>query len=471
MKVNVTSSKGLESNLNVVVTKKEIQEKINVKLDEVKDNINIKGFRPGKAPKDLLLKQFGKALYGEVFEKTINESVQQALKEKKIKPASQPKIDIKSSGEDSDLEFTINVEKVPEIKKIQLDKIQLEKLQVIPDKKDLDARLNQLAESSKKYNDKDLKEPAVKDDLVEFSFEATIDDKPFEGNKGEKLQIVLGKDLFIKGFDKQILGSKKNEEKIAIVNLPDNYPKKELAGKKTKFKCKILNIKKPLEQKIDDAFAKSMGAKDLKDLVSMIEKQISREFENITNQLMNKEILDILDNEYKLELPKGMLENEIKNVEHTLIHEKMREKGEKDHSKIKLDEKDKKEINKISERRVKLALVLTYIGDENSIKVSPQELQAELEKQIKMYPGQEKNIKEYYQKNPAELTKLKGPLFEEKVINFIKNKAKLKIKQIKKEDLEKLMKQDQPIKAKEKKKVKSSLKTKKAASIKKSSKK
>jgi trigger factor len=471
MKVNVTSSKGLESNLNVVVTKKEIQEKINDRLDEVKDNINIKGFRPGKAPKGLLLKQFGKALYGEVFEKTINESVQQALKEKKIKPASQPKIDIKSSGEDSDLEFTINVEKVPEIKKIQLDKIQLEKLQVIPDKKDLDTRLNQLAESSKKYNDKDLKEPAVKDDLVEFSFEATIDGKPFEGNKGEKLQIVLGKDLFIKGFDKQILGSKKNEEKIAIVNLPDNYPKKELAGKKTKFKCKILNIKKPSEQKIDDAFAKNMGAKDLKDLESMIEKQISREFENITNQLLNKEILDILDKEYKLDLPKGMLENEMKSVEHTLIHEKMREIGEKDHSKIKLDEKDKKELKKISERRVKLALVLTHIADENSIKVSPQELQTELEKQLKMYPGQEKTIKEYYQKNPGELTKLKGPLFEEKVINFIKDKAKLKIKQIKKEDLEKLMKQDQPIKAKEMKKVKSSSKTKKASSAKKSRKK
>ena len=473
MKVNVTSSKGLETYLNVVVTKKEIQEKINDRLDEIKNSINLKGFRPGKAPKELLLKQFGKAIYGEVFEKTINKSVQQALKDKNIKPASQPKIDIKSSGEDKDLEFTINVEKVPDIKSISIEKIQLEKYEIKPDKKDLDIRLNQLAESSKKYNDKEDKASAAKDDLVEFNFEASIDGKPFDGNKGEKLQIVLGKDLFIKDFDKQIIGSKKNEKKKVIVKLPDNYPKKELAGKEAEFNCLILNIKEPSEQKIDDAFAKNMGAKDLNDLKLMLEKQISREFENITGQLLKKKILDFLDKQYKIDLPKGMLENETKNVQHTMVHEKMREQGEKDHSKIKLNDNDKMEIKKISERRVKLALILTQIGDENSIKVSPQELQGELEKQLKMYPGQEKVIKEYYQKNPAELTKLQGPLFEDKVIDFIKNKAKIKTKLIGKQELENMMKEDQKVTAKSKSKAlsKPKLKPKATAKIKKSGKK
>ena len=285
MKVNVTSSKGLESKLSVIVTKKEIQEKIDKKLDEVKDTINLKGFRPGKAPRELLKKQFGKALYGEVIEKTLNDSAFQALKDKNIKPAGQPKIDIKSSGEDKDLEFTIEVEKVPEIKKVDLSKIEIEKYEVKADKKDLETRLNQLAESSKKYNDKDASKAAANSDLVEFNYEATVDGKSFEGNKGEKLQIVLGKDLFIKGFDKQIIGVKKNDEKVVKINLPDNYPKKELAGKASEFKCKITNIKSPEEQKIDDTFAKNMGAKDLSDLKSMIEKQISREFESITDQL------------------------------------------------------------------------------------------------------------------------------------------------------------------------------------------
>jgi len=439
MKVNVTSSKGLESKLSVIVTKKEIQEKIDSKLDEVKDTINLKGFRPGKAPRELLKKQFGKALYGEVIEKTLNESAFQALKDNNIKPAGQPKIDIKSSGEDKDLEFTIEVEKVPEIKKVDLNKIQIEKYEVKADKKDLDTRLNQLAESSKKYNDKDVTKAAENNDLVEFNYEATVDGKSFDGNKGEKLQIVLGKDLFIKGFDKQVIGTKKNDEKIVKVKLPDNYPKKELAGKESEFKCKITNIKSPEEQKIDDAFAKNMGAKDLADLKSMIEKQISREFESITDQLCKKEILDQLDKEFKMELPKGMLEEETKTVEHTLLHEKMHEKGEKDHSKIKLDDNDKKEVKKISERRVKLALILTNIGEEHSVKVSSQELQGELEKQLRMYPGQEKTIREYYKKNPAELTKLRGPIFEDKVMSLIKEKAKVKVKSVTKDELQKIM--------------------------------
>ena len=439
MKVNVTSSKGLESKLSVIVTKKEIQEKIDKKLDEVKDTINLKGFRPGKAPRELLKKQFGKALYGEVIEKTLNDSAFQALKDKNIKPAGQPKIDIKSSGEDKDLEFTIEVEKVPEIKKVDLNKIEIERYEVKADKKDLETRLNQLAESSKKYNDKDASKAAANNDLVEFNYEATVDGKSFEGNKGEKLQIVLGKDLFIKGFDKQIIGAKKNDEKVVKINLPDNYPKKELAGKASEFKCKITNIKSPEEQKIDDAFAKNMGAKDLSDLKSMIEKQISKEFESITDQLCKKEILDQLDKQSKIDLPKGMLEAEIKTVEHTMVHEKMHEKGEKDHSKIKLDENDKKEVKKISERRVKLALVLANIGEEHSVKVSSHELQGELEKQLRIYPGQEKTIREYYQKNPSELTKLRGPIFEDKVMNLIKEKAKTKIKSITKEELQNIM--------------------------------
>lgn len=439
MKVNVTSSKGLESNLTVIVTKKEIQEKIDARLDEVKDQVNLKGFRPGKAPKELLKKQFGKALYGEVIEKTLNESAFQALKDKNIKPAGQPKIDIKSSGEDKDLEFTIQVEKQPEIKKVALDKISYKKYEVKADKKDLDSRLDQLAESAKKYNDKDAAKSSEKKDLIEFNYEATVDGKEFEGNKGEKLQVVLGKDLFIKGFDDQLVGVKKGDEKIAKVKLPDNYPKKELAGKKAEFKCTILNIKSPEDQKIDDAFAKTMGAKDLADLKSMIEKQISREFESITDQLIKKEILDQLDKEYKLDLPKGMMEDELKSVEHTFIHEKMNETGEKDHSKVKLDDKDKKEAKKIAERRVKLALVFSHIGEENKINVSSQELQGELEKQLRMYPGQEKTIRDYYQKNPAELTKLRGPLFEEKVMAHIKSKAKADVKSVSKDELQKIL--------------------------------
>ena len=444
MKATVTSTKGLNTDLSVLVDTKEIEKKIEARLLELKDTINLKGFRPGKAPIALLKKQFGASVYGEVAEKILQESTFEALKQNKITPASQPKIDIKSSGEGKNLEFTISVEQVPEIKKLEIEKISLTKYEVKSDKKEIDERIKYIAEGNKKYIDKNDK--ASNDDLVVFDFEATMDGKPFEGNKGEKLQIVLGKDLFIPGFDKQLIGCAKGDEKIAKVNLPENYPNKDLAGKPSEFKCKILEVKKPENQKIDDEFAKNLGAKDLKDLEEMVSKQISREFDSITEQLLKKAILDDLDSKFDFELPKGLLDEEVHNVEHTLIHEKMdamKAKGETfkhehDHDKIKLTDADKKSALSIAKRRVKLALVMNKTGEENKIKVSSEELKSELEKQLRNYPGQEKNIRDFYQKNPAELMKLRGPVFEDKVIDLIKSKAKITTKACSKEDLVKI---------------------------------
>ena len=441
MKVTVTSSKGLSADLSVLVEAKEIEKKIEARLLELKNSINLKGFRPGKAPIALLKKQFGQSVYGEVAEKMLQESTYEALKQNKITPASQPKIDIKSSGEGKNLEFTISVEKVPEIKKVELEKISLTKYEVKSEKKDIDERIKYIADGNKKYVDKNDK--ASNDDLVVFDFEATIDGKSFEGNKGEKLQIILGKDLFIPGFDKQLVGCNKGDEKIAKVNLPDNYPNKDLAGKLSEFKCKILEVKKAENQKIDDEFAKNLGAKSLQDLEDMVSKQISREFESITEQLLKKEILDDIDKNFDFEIPKGLLDEEVHNVEHALIHEKMDEmkaKGEKfkhdhDHDKIKLSESDKKSALEIAKRRVKLALVMNKTGEENKIKVTSEELKIELEKQLRNYPGQEKNIRDFYKKNPGELMKLRGPVFEDKVIDLIKSKAKITTKVVSKEAL------------------------------------
>jgi trigger factor len=282
--------------------------------------------------------------------------------------------------------------------------------------------------------------------MVIFDFEATVEGKPFDGNKGQKLQVVLGKDLFIPGFDKQITGVKKGDEKIAKVKLPENYPNKDLAGKPAEFQCKILEVKKAEDQKIDDAFAKNFGAKDLKDLEAMIGKQISKEYQSVTDQLLKKEILDDLDKKFSFDLPKGLLDEEIKSVEHSLVHEKMNElkakgetfKHEHDHDKIKLSDSDKQTALKIAKRRVKLALLLNKTGEENNIKVSSEELKIELEKQLRNYPGQEKNIRDFYQKNPAELTKLQGPVFEDKVVELIKSKGKIVTKVMSKEELLKL---------------------------------
>ena len=452
MKVNVISAKGLETNLNVVIDKKDLEKKIDQRLDEVKKDINLKGFRPGKAPKELLKKQFGQALQGEVLEKVLQDTTVEVLKNKKIKPASQPKINIKSFGENKNLEFDIIVEKFPEIKNLDVKKLKIKKYAVKSEKKDVEERLKMLAENSKKYLDKDMASLAKNGDLVIFDYEALIDGNEFQNNKGKNIQIILGKDLFIPGFDKQLVGSKKNDKVNVTVNLPQNFPNKELVGKKALFKCDINNIKYSVNQSINDEFAKNFGVKDLNELKKNIESQISNEYQNITSQIEKKEILDELSKQVSVELPKSLLNDEINNITQSFKFEKLQKnKKEKDINKINLDEDEKKQALSLAKRRVKLALALNKIGDENSIKVENFELENELNSQLRNYPGQENNIREYYKKNPNEYLKLKGPLFENKVINFIKKNAKITETNITKEQLKKLFSSSETSETKQKK--------------------
>jgi trigger factor len=448
MKVTVSESKGLKINLNVLVKKQEIDKKIEEKTVELQKTVSIKGFRPGKAPIDLLKKQFGQALYGEVVEKILQDNTFQALNDNKIKPAGQPKIEIKSSGEDKDLEYTISVEKSPEIKKIELDKIALTDYKLKIEKKDLDDRINLLAEGQKKYVNKKEGETSVKGDLVVFDFEATVNGKAFEGNKGEKVQIILGKELFIKGFDEQLLVCKAGDKVNVKINLPENYPNKELANKTAIFNCKIIEIKKSESVVIDDQFAKNLGAKDLNDLKTLLEKQLSREQSSITETIVRKEILDYLDKNCKFDLPEDMVKNEQEIVRHSFIHEKAHKdephddhKHGHDHSDIKLTKEEENDVLDISTRRVKLALVLNQIGEDYKVQVTTQELQQELQKQMSMYPGQEKQIRDYYQKNPSEITRLRGPIYEDKIVELVKSKAKITVKEVNKKELEELVKE------------------------------
>jgi trigger factor len=447
MKVTVSETKGLKTNLNVLVKKQEIDKKIEERVVELQKTVNIKGFRPGKAPINLLKKQFAQALYGEVLEKILQDNTYQALNDNKIKPASQPKIEIKSSGEDKDLEYTISVEKTPDIKKIELEKINLTDYKLKIEKKDLEERINLLAEGQKKYINKNEGEKSIKGDLVVFDFEATVNGKAFDGNKGEKVQIILGKELFIKGFDEQILGCKANEKVNVKINLPENYPNKELANKTAIFNCKILDVKKSESVVIDDQFAKNLGAKDLSDLKILLEKQLSKEQSSITETIVRKEILDYLDENCKFDLPEDLVKNEQEIVKHSFIHEKAHKdephddhKHGHDHSNIKLTKEEEEDILDISRRRVKLALVLNQIGEDYKIQVTTQELQQELQKQMSMYPGQEKQIRDYYQKNPSEITRLRGPIYEDKIVELVKSKAKVIVKEVNKKELEQLVK-------------------------------
>ena len=425
MKVEVKSKKGLRTILSVKVDKKNIQTKIDEKLNELQKEVALKGFRPGKVPPAVIKSQFGKSIYGEVVDKILRETSSKAISEKKLKVAGQPKIDLKQFGEGKDLNYELQIDCLPDVSLKSFDKFKATEFKIKIEDKVVDQKLKEIADQNKQFVDKDEKEKAIIGDQVIFDYSASIDSNKFEGSEGKGVQIELGKDLFLKGFDKQLVGVKKGEKKLVDAVLPANHPKKELANKQTKFECTILNIKKSKESKIDDEFAKMMGAKDIKDLKNLIEKQISSQYSQALNSITKKEILDQIEKNHTVDLPQNLIEQEISIMTQNL--------------KVEDKEKHKSNNEKLAKSRIKLGLLLNEYGEKNNLKVSDDEVRGEIQKQIKGMPGQEKMILEYYQKNPSASQSLKASLYEEKIIELIKSKINLATKEINTKEAEKII--------------------------------
>ena len=416
MKIEIKSKKGLSTTLSIIVDKKTIQNKMEERLSEIQKEVALKGFRPGKVPSSVIKSQFGKSIYGEVIDKILRETSSKAISEKKLKVAGQPKIDLKQFGEGKDLNYELLIDCLPTIKLNPLDKIRVNDYKLKIEKKIIENKLKEISKQNKQFEEKKDDEVSKNGDQIVFNYSATVDGKKFDGSEGKDVQIELGKDLFLKGFDEQLIGLKKNATKIVNAVLPANHPKKELANKQTKFNCKISKVKKPIESKIDDNFAKIMGAKDITDLKNLIEKQISSQYSQALNSITKKEILDQIDKNHEVDLPKNLVDQEI------LVMTKNLNQEDKDKNKLKNE--------KVARSRIKLGLLLNEFGEKNNLKVSDDEVRAEIQKQIKGMPGQEKMVLEYYQKNPSASQSLKGSLYEEKIIELIKSKIKLNIREI-----------------------------------------
>ena len=425
MKIEVQSKKGLRTILSVVVDKKIIQNKMDERLNELQKEVSLKGFRTGKVPPSVIKSQFGKSIYGEVINKILKETSTKAIEEKKIKIAGQPKIDLKIFGEGKDLNYELHIDSLPEITLKSFDKYKAVEYKIKIEDKTINEKLEEISNNNKQFKDKKENEKAKIGDQVVFDYSATVDGNKFEGSEGKGVQLELGKDLFLKGFDEQLVGVKKNDTTKLDAVLPANHPKKELANKKTKFECKIINVKEAKKRKIDNDFAKIMGAKDLNDLKELIKNQISSQYSQALNSITKKEILDQIEKNHHFDLPKNLIDQEISMITQSL----------------KKEEKDKHKTNneKIAKSRIKLGLLLNEYGEKNNLKVSEDEVKAEIQKQIKGMPGQEKMVLDYYQKNPSASQSLKGSIYEEKIITLIKSKIKLEIKNIDIKEAEKII--------------------------------
>ncbi len=429
MKVTVENKKGLNKDLKVFVDKKTMSTYMDEKYEEIKGTVNLKGFRPGKVPKEILKRQFGKAVFGEVLDKVIKETSTKALEENKIKPAGQPKLDLKTYGEDKELEYIISVTELPKVETKSIENIKFNEYKVKIDEKETDKRIDEIAKNQPNFKESSQDSKAKEGDLVIFDYKATVDDKPFKGDEGKNTQLTLGKDLFLKGFDKQLIGVKKGDEKLVEAILPENFPEKDLVNKKAKFNCKITLIKHPEKVVVDDEFAKNLGAKDLKDLKSLISKQINDEYKNSLDRLSKNQILKEIEKFKVNEIPENLIEEEVK-----ILSQGMKEEDAK---------KSKKNFEDVAKKRIKVGLILNEFGEQNKISVTEQELQAEVQKQIRMMPGQEKMVMDFYQKNKSALTSLRGTVYEEKIISAIKEKAKGSLKEVTKDEAEKILKESQ----------------------------
>jgi len=429
MKVTVQNTKGLNKDLKVFIDKKTMNSYVEDKYEEIKGTVNLKGFRPGKVPRKILKRQFGQAVFSEVLEKVLKETSTKALQEKKIKPAGQPKLDLKTYGEDKDLEYIISVTELPKIEIQSIEKIKFDDYSVKIDEKEIDKRIKDIAKNQPNFKNAQAESKAKEGDLVIFDYTATVEDKPFKGSEGKNTQLTLGKELFLKNFDKQLIGVKKGDEKVVDAILPENFPEKDLVNKEAKFKCKITEVKNPEEVKINDEFAKNLGAKDLNDLKSLISKQINDEYKNSLDRITKNQILKELEKFKVDEIPENLIEEEVK-----VLSQGMTEDDAK---------KSKKNFEEIAKKRIKVGLILNEFGEQNNIKVTEQELQAEIQKQLRMMPGQEKMVMDFYQKNQSALASLRGTVYEDKIMNLVKEKAKSNKKEITKDEAEKILKVSQ----------------------------
>ena len=426
MKIEKQSKKGLKTTLNILVNKSDIKKKMDQRLIELQSEIVLKGFRQGKVPPELIKKQFGKAIYGEVIDKILKESSAKAIQDAKIKVAGQPKIDLKTFGEGKDLNYELQIETFPKIILKDLKSFKTINYEIKIDKNTIDKQLNEMSKRNKNFIDRKPEEKAKKNDLVIFDYSATVEGKKFEGSDGKNIQLEIGRELFLKGFDDQLVGLKQKDEKTIKSKLPPNFPKKELANKPAEFKCKIMNVKKPSETKIDNDFAKKMGAKNLEDLKKLLETQIINQYSQSLNAITKKNILDQLETSHNISLPDGLINNELMSMTQNLNKEDK--------------EKHLENNKKIASSRIKLGLILSEYGEKNKLQISDDEVKNEIQKQVSMSPGQEKIIADYYKKNLNAVQSLKGMLFEDKILNFIKSKIQLTTKSINTAEAEKIIK-------------------------------
>lgn len=425
MQIKKQKSEGLVHIFDATITAEEIAKAVDTKLDEIVSKISLPGFRPGKAPRDLVKKRYNSGLETEVLDKLLTDLVETVKKDNNIRPATQPQFDGDPYQPGKDFALKLTIESFPEIKVGDSDLSKIEVVKTTADVSDHDIQksIDRFLKMRSEYVPMDEKRPAKKDDIAMIDFVGKTDGIAFQGGKGEDYPLALGSNTFIPGFEDGVIGMSVGGKKDVTVKFPKDYHSAELAGKDAVFEVTLKQLKKMKTPELTDEFAKSLGRKDIDDLKAEIKKGIEQQYATATRTNMKRGLFDALDSVFNFDLPQSMVEAELKGIMHQ--HEEEKKQGHlSDEEKNKTEAQLTKEYLEIAKRRVKLGLLLAEIGRLNQIQLQQTDLYRMVADEAMRYPGQEKQVFDYYQKNPKALDSLKAPAFEEKVVDFVLSKVK-----------------------------------------------
>ncbi len=442
MQVTQTVSEGLKREYRVVVPVADLDAKVNERLVDLKDRVRINGFRPGKVPIEHLRRMYGHAVLAEAIEAAVREANTSIIAEHGFKLAMDPRVIMPEAEGDvaemmagkTDLAYSVALEILPRIELGDFKDIQLEKLTAEVGDQEVAEAVEKIAEQNRPFAAKGEGAKAEQGDKVIISFTGTIDGEPFEGGTADDVAVVIGSKSFIPGFEEQLVGIERGETRTVNASFPQNYLSANLAGKAASFQVTAKSVEAPGTVTVDDEFAKSLGMESLAKLKEAVKDRLSREHAEVTRRRLKRGLLDALDARYKFDLPPSLVEQEFANVWRTLLAD-LEGQGRTFADENTTEEAARDEYGKIAERRVRLGLVIAEIGEKNDIKVSEEELTRAIVDRARQFPGQEQQIWDYYRKNPNAVASLRAPIYEEKVVDFLLELAKVAEKTVSREEL------------------------------------
>jgi trigger factor len=436
MQIVETTNEGLKRGYTVTIPAKEIEARIDAEVKKVAPQVRMPGFRPGKVPANLIKKMHGESLHSDAFNASVRESIDQLMREKKLRPALQPKVDLgKGYEQGKDAELSVELEVLPDISVPKIDGLKLEKLTVPVTDAQVDEQLARLAENQKSYSDAPKSKKAADGDQLIIDFVGRVDGTEFEGGKAEGAALVLGSGQFIPGFEEQLTGVKAGDEKTITVTFPSDYPATHLAGKDAEFDVTVQSVKVESETKVDDEFAKSLGLESLDKLTQLLRGQLEQETAGLTRTQMKRQLLDKLASQHDFDVPPAMVEAEFEQIWQQLQSEAAKEADPA--AAMKEIEAEKGDYKRIAERRVRLGLLLSEIGQANGVEITSQEMQMLLQQAAQQYrPEDRERFVEYVRNEPMAQAQLRAPLYEDKVVDFLFDKAEITEREVTREELE-----------------------------------